>query len=211
MSVVTLLADYLRRDEEKLAVFRKNAEEDLRFRQLLLTALMFLKKDVQLKNASISDMNPMEKKQLMKQLHPIFNIDDATHTITTNHFEIEQALPLNSKRCTFQIEEEQMNYVIHFPEDPITKIQASNSSEIGIFMGLVPKYKLLLLQAGEFISMNKVNPEVNIFFYIKHFIKNITEVTKESHPRVFIPEIHEKNYAFFKDLSEEVKSTIFGT
>lgn len=29
---------------------------------------------------------------------------------------------------------------------------------------------------------------MNIFFYVKHFIKNIIDVKKENYPRVFIPE-----------------------
>ena len=37
--------------------------------------------------------------------------------------------------------------------------------------------------------MNKANPEVNVFFYLKHFIKNIVDVKKETYPRVFIPEV----------------------
>ena len=45
-------------------------------------------------------------------------------------------------------------------------------------MGLIPKYKILIIEASEFITMNKTNPEVNAFFYIKHFIKNIVDVKK---------------------------------
>lgn len=35
--------------------------------------------------------------------------------------------------------------------------------------------------------MNQVNPEINTFFYVKHFIKNIVDVGKEEFPRVFMP------------------------
>lgn len=77
-------------------------------------------------------------------------------------------------------------------------------------MGLIPKYKLLLMEGSEFMSMNKVNPEVNVFFYVKHFIKNIEDVRKESHPRVFIPEIDERNEGYYKDLSDETKFSVFG-
>ena len=60
------------------------------------------------------------------------------------------------------------------------------------------------------MKMNGGNPEVSVFFYVKHFIKNITEVTKESHPRVFIPEFREHNQAYFSDLSSQMKASVFG-
>ena len=66
------------------------------------------------------------------------------------------------------------------------------------------------MEASEFLNMNKINSEVNAFFYIKHFIKNIVDVRKEVHPKVFIPEVNEKSDAYFKDLSEEMKGSIFG-
>ena len=77
----------------------------------------------------------------------MFTIEDNTHLVATNRFLLEHSLAASTKRCTFQVEEEEVNYVIHFPEDPITKIQSSHSSQMGVFMGLIPKYKLLLLDA----------------------------------------------------------------
>ena len=68
-------------------------------------------------------------------------------------------------------------------------------------MALIPKYKVLFIEADEFIAMNKANPEVNIFFYVKHFIRNITEVKKETYNRIFIPEIGEKDYLYLSDVS----------
>lgn len=95
-----------------------------------------------------------------------------------SQFKLMHNLPQTAKRCTFDIDDKEVNYIALFPDDPITKIQSSNSSEIGIFMSLIPKYKILIMEGNEFISMNKVNPEVNVFFYVKHFIKNISDVKK---------------------------------
>lgn len=53
-SITTVFANYLQRNEEALAIFRKNAEEDLRYRELLLTALMLEKKEVKIKNITSS-------------------------------------------------------------------------------------------------------------------------------------------------------------
>ena len=50
---------------------------------------------------------------------------------------------------------------------------------------------------------------MNIFFYVKHFIKNIVDIQKESYPRVLITESHEVNQYFFKDLSEKLKGNVF--
>lgn len=44
---------------------------------------------------------------------------------------------------------------------------------------------------------------------MKHFIKNIIDVQKEEHPRIFIPEVMEKNQAFLSDLSEKLKQAVF--
>ncbi len=43
-STTTLMSLYLKKNEEALATFRKNSEDDLKYRELLLTALMFQKK-----------------------------------------------------------------------------------------------------------------------------------------------------------------------
>lgn len=66
ISINPLLGDYLRRNEDRLNIFRKNAEEDLRYRELLLTTLMFQKKNVEIKNLSESEMNTHDKLLLMK-------------------------------------------------------------------------------------------------------------------------------------------------
>lgn len=45
-------------------------------------------------------------------------------------------------------------------------------------MNLIPKFKVMVIEAEEFLTMQRSNPELTAFFYIKHFIKNITEVQK---------------------------------
>jgi len=60
----------------------------------------------------------------------------------------------------------------------VTKIQSSNSSLSGVFLDLLPKYKVLVIEAGEFLEMCKINPEMNAFFYVKHYIKNVSNVKK---------------------------------
>lgn len=73
----------------------------------------------------------------------------------------------------------------------------------------MPKYKVLIIEAGEFLEMHRVNPEINTFFYVKHFVKNIVDVGKEEHARVFVPEVVTENVAFLKDLSDRMKLGIF--
>jgi hypothetical protein len=51
---------------------------------------------------------------------------------------------------------------------------------------------------------------MNVFFYTKHFIKNITEVKKEVIPRVYLPEIKDENWTFFRDVSQKMNQTVFG-
>ena len=48
-SQTAIVSSYLKKNEERLAILRKNAEEDLKYRELLLTTLMFIKKEVQIK------------------------------------------------------------------------------------------------------------------------------------------------------------------
>jgi hypothetical protein len=43
---------------------------------------------------------------------------------------------------------------------------------------LVPKYKVMVIEAEEFLTMHKSNSDLTAFFYIKHFIKNIVDVKK---------------------------------
>lgn len=65
------------------------------------------------------------------------------------------------------------------------------------------------MEAGEFLSMNKANPEVNTFFYVKHFIKNVVEVTKEEYFKVFVPEVEMESEVFLKDFSDQIKQAMF--
>jgi len=68
---------------------------------------------------------------------------------------------------------------------------------------------VLIIPAGEFLTSCSSNPDMNIFFYTKHFIKNITEVKKESVTRVFLPEIKYENWTHLKGISEKLKKTVF--
>ena len=54
------------------------------------------------------------------------------------------------------------------------------------------------------------NKDMNVFFYTKHFIKNITEVKKEVIPRVYLPEIKDENWTFLRDVSQKMNQTVFG-
>lgn len=67
------------------------------------------------------------------------------------------------------------------PEEAITAVQSSNSSETGYFLSLVPKHKLMIIEAEEFLTMSSKNPDLTAFFYIKHFIKNIVDIKKETY------------------------------
>jgi hypothetical protein len=42
---------------------------------------------------------------------------------------------------------------------------------------------------------------MNVFFYTKHFVKNITEVKKEKYSRVYLPEVNIENWTFYKNMS----------
>ena len=69
---------------------------------------------------------------------------------------------------------------------------------------------MLIIPADEFLTSCSSNPYMNVFFYTKHFIKNITEVKKENVPRVYLPEIKDENWTFFRDVSEKLNKTVFG-
>ena len=64
------------------------------------------------------------------------------------------------------------------PEEAVTRVQSSNSSETALFLSLIPKYKIMIIEAEEFLTMSRSNPDLTAFFYIKHFVKNIVEVKK---------------------------------
>jgi hypothetical protein len=76
---------------------------------------------------------------------------------------------------------QEINYFTYNPEEAVTRIQSSNSSETGIFLGIIPKYKLLIMEAEEFLTMSSKNVDLTAFFYVKHFIKNIIDVKKENY------------------------------
>lgn len=63
-------------------------------------------------------------------------------------FKIEYELNSKTKRSILIIDSEEINYLIHYPEEPIVKIQSTNSSQSGIFLSILPKYKVLIIEAG---------------------------------------------------------------
>lgn len=73
-SQTTMVSSYLKSNEERLAILRKNAEEDLKYRELLLTTLMFIKKEVQIKYMSNRELDLDEKLKLAKELHEKFHV-----------------------------------------------------------------------------------------------------------------------------------------
>jgi len=89
----------------------------------------------------------------------------------------------------------------------VTRIQSSNSSETGLFLNIFPKYKMLVIEAEEFLTMSQANPDLSAFFYIKHFIKNIVDVKKETYERIYIPEVQESTNYYLKDISSKVGGT----
>jgi hypothetical protein len=35
------------------------------------------------------------------------------------------------------------------------------------------------MDASEFLSLTQTNPEIDLFFYMKHYVKNISDFAKE--------------------------------
>jgi hypothetical protein len=122
---------------------------------------------------------------------------------------VPEKLPQSTKRCTLEVGLEQVGYLVVSPEEAITSIQSSNSSETGYFLPVVPKYKLMVVEAEEFLTMSGKNPDLTAFFYIKHFIKNIVDVKKEKYERVYLPEVQVKNQFHFPDISRRLGETVF--
>jgi hypothetical protein len=76
-------------------------------------------------------------------------------------------------------------------------------------LSIIPKYKLMVIEAEEYLTMSGKNPDLTAFFYIKHFIKNIVDVKKEKYDRVYLPELQLKNEFHFPDLSKRLGETVF--
>lgn len=124
------------------------------------------------------------------------------------HMTITDKLPATIKRAILEVGSEQINYLIYKPEEAVTRVQSSNSSETGLFLSLIPKYKVLIIEAEEFLTMSQANPDLTAFFYIKHFIKNIVDVKKETFERVYIPEIAEQGTNLFEDTGRRLGGSI---
>jgi hypothetical protein len=103
---------------------------------------------------------------------------------------------------------EQVSYLLLSPDEAVTSIQSSNSSETGYFLPVVPKHKLMIIEAEEFLTMSSKNPDLTAFFYIKHFIKNIVDVKKEKYERIYVPEVQLKNEFHFADISKRLGETV---
>ena len=56
-------------------------------------------------------------------------------------------LPATVKRCIIEVEHEQTNYLVIKPEEAVTKVQSSNSSEMAYFLNLIPKFKIMVIEA----------------------------------------------------------------
>jgi hypothetical protein len=91
---------------------------------------------------------------------------------------LTEKLPATIKRGILEVGVEQIKYLIYKPEEAVARVQSSNSSETGLFLSFIPKYKLMIIEAEEFLTMSQSNPDLTAFFYIKHFIKNIVDVKK---------------------------------
>lgn len=153
-----------------------------------MTALLFQKKELEIKSIEASeleadDLSPLEhlgSSFLLRELREVEQMRLA----------LSEKLPQSAKRCTLEVGVEQIGYLLLMPEEAITSVQSSNSSETGYFLSLVPKHKLMIIEAEEFLTMSGKNPELTAFFYVKHFIKNIVDIKKETYERVYLPEIH---------------------
>jgi hypothetical protein len=66
----------------------------------------------------------------------------------------------------------------------------------------------MVVEAEEFMTMSRSNPELTAFFYIKHFIKNIVDVKKEAYERVYLPELAETGKNLFRDASKRYGGSV---
>jgi hypothetical protein len=67
--------------------------------------------------------------------------------ITETFFGLSGDLSKTVKRCLLNFEEEDIPYVVMHPAEAVNQIQSSNSSQVGTFLNLAPKYKILILPA----------------------------------------------------------------
>lgn len=104
--------------------------------------------------------------------------------------------------------QEEVKYVILRPEEAVTRVQSSNSAETALLLSVIPKYKVMVIEAEEFLTMSRNNPDLTAFFYIKHFIKNIFDVKKESYQRVYLPELAEQGNNLYDHASQMYGATI---
>lgn len=95
------------------------------------------------------------------------------------------------KICRLSIESQPISYLCLSPPTSTPVISASSSSyhTPSNFLTLSAKYKLLVLEASEFVSLTESNPELDLFFYLKHYVKNIKDFKKEEYPKVFLPRV----------------------
>jgi len=202
-SISVVLAYLLSRKKELLERFRAKVENELYYREILITALLFQKKELDLKNIIISQPDQYRFLQELLALKQQLDVTQLT-SLQTAEFSLEETMPKLMKRCTLAVGHEQIRYLIFSPEEPVASLQSSNSSETGYFLSILPKYKVMVMEAEEFLSMNSQNPSLTVFFYIKHFLKNIVDVKKESFERVYLPEVQADDKSFFGDLGDKL-------
>lgn len=185
-SLNLILAYYLSQNPEELNYFRSKAENELTYRQLLVTALLFHKKELAIKNITQSYLNKRETRNELSKIVKQMDITEVQN-IEEMKMVLTEKLPTTIKRGILEVGMEQIKYLIYKPEEAVTRVQSSNSSETGLFLSFIPKYKMMIIEAEEFLTMSQSNPDLTAFFYIKHFIKNIVDVKKEVYERVYLP------------------------
>lgn len=70
-----------------------------------------------------------------------------TGLVTETFFGLSGDLSKTVKRCQLNFDNQDIPYIIMHPAEAVNQIQSSNSSQVGTFLNLAPKYKILILPA----------------------------------------------------------------
>lgn len=68
---------------------------------------------------------------------------------------------------------------------------------------------MLLMDASEFLALTQTSPEIDLFFYLKHYIKNITDFVKEEYPVVYIPRVDTHASFQHREMREVLERSLF--
>lgn len=112
-------------------------------------------------------------------------------TVPLHYCAFQESFPLTAKLkiCRLTVEVDPISYIGITVGGPTITATCSNYNTPSYFLTLSSKHKLLFMDASEFIALTQTNPEIDLFFYLKHYIKNIADFVKEEYPVVYIPRV----------------------